>query len=301
MQDLNDLYYFVQVVNYGGFTPAGEALGVPKSKLSRRIANLEGRLGVRLIQRTTRQFTVTEIGRTYYEHCRAMLAEAEAAQEAIDEVRAEPRGVIRISCPIALLHVHIGSMLADYMSHFPLVTIHLEATNRQVDVVSEGVDVAIRVRPLPLQDSDLAMRILAEREQCLVACPTIFDQLPIPKTPTDLSLLPSLGLGRPHQSFSWKLFGKDKNMVSIVHTPRFVTTDMIALRNAAIAGVGIVQLPLLMVKEQLDNGSLIKLVPDWVPHREVIHVIFPTRRGILPSVRNLIDYLALRFDKIDEK
>ena len=148
MVDLNDLFYFAKVVEFGGFAPASRAITVPKSKLSRRVAGLEERLGVRLINRSSRQFSVTEVGQQYYEHCKAMLVEAESAQEAIDTVTAEPRGVIRLACPITLLHVHIGSFLADFMKQYPEITVHLEATNRRVDVISEGVDVAIRVRPV---------------------------------------------------------------------------------------------------------------------------------------------------------
>ena len=126
MEDLNDLYYFAKVVEYGGFAPAGRAIGVPKSKLSRRVAALEERLDVRLLNRSSRQFSVTEIGGQYYEHCNAMLIEAESAQEAIDAVRAEPRGVIRLTCPITLLHVHIGPFLADFLRKYPHITIHLD-------------------------------------------------------------------------------------------------------------------------------------------------------------------------------
>src|SRR5688572_738674 len=121
MKDLNDLYYFVQVVDHGGFAPAGRALGVPKSKLSRRIALLEERLGVRLIQRSTRRFTVTELGQTYYTHARAMLVEADAAEEAIRRAHAEPRGVVRMSCPVTLLEASVGPMLADFLQGCPLV------------------------------------------------------------------------------------------------------------------------------------------------------------------------------------
>ncbi|TFL11557.1 LysR family transcriptional regulator [Pusillimonas caeni] len=301
MQDLNDLYYFVQAVEHGGFAPAGRALGMPKSKLSRRISNLEERLGVRLIQRTTRRFAVTEIERTYYDHCKAMLVEAEAAQEAIDETRAEPRGVIRMTCPVALLHVHIGSMLADFMALHPQVVVHLEASNRRVDVVGEAVDVAIRVRPPPLEDSDLVMRVLADREQCLVASRGLVERHLFPSSPAQLNALPSLGLGMPQRSFAWTLFGPDGARATIHHTPRFVTTDMIALRNAAVAGVGVVQLPLLMVSDQLADGSLVRVVPQWAPRREIIHAVFPTRRGLLPSIRALIDYLAQRFERIHEE
>lgn len=300
MQDLNDLYYFVQAVDHGGFAPAGRALGVPKSKLSRRIALLEERLGVRLIQRSTRRFAVTQIGQSYYDHCKAMLVEAEAAQEIIDASRAEPRGVVRITCPVALLHVHVGSMLGDFMMRYPQITVHLEATNRRVDVVSEAVDVAIRVRPPPLQDSDLVMRVLADRGQCLVASPALIERFGFPVSPADLDGWPSLGLGVPQQTYSWTLLGPDSAQATVHHTPRLVTTDMIALRNAALSGVGAVQLPLLMVRDHLVDGSLVRVVPDWAPRREIIHAVFPSRRCLLPSVRMLIDYLALRFGELIE-
>lgn len=300
MQDLNDLYYYVQAVEHGGFAPAGRALGMPKSKLSRRIALLEERLGARLIQRSTRHFAVTEIGRTYYEHCKAMLVEAEAAQEAIDALHAEPRGVVRITCPVALLHAHVGAMLAGFMARYPQVTVHLEATNRRVDLVSEAVDVAIRVRPPPLQDSDLVMRVLAERSQCLVASPALVQRFGLPTAPAGLDGWPSLGLGTPQQTHRWVLHGPDGAQATLHHTPRFVTTDMVALRNAALAGIGVVQLPVLMVRELVAEGALLRLLPAWAPRREIIHAVFPSRRGLLPSVRTLIDYLAQRYAEMDE-
>ncbi|PTR15430.1 LysR family transcriptional regulator [Nitrosospira sp. Nsp2] len=300
MQDLNDLYYYVQAVDHGGFAPAGRALGMPKSKLSRRIAKLEERLGVRLIQRSTRHFVVTEAGQTYYMHCKAMLVEAEAAQEAVDTLRAEPRGVIRMTCPLPLVHAYVGVMLADFMMRYPLVTVHMEATNRRVDLVSDSVDVALRVRPPPLQDSDLVMRVLAEPDQCLVAGPALVSQLGFPTDPSHLSNWPSMGLGTPQQTHRWVLYGPDSALATVHHTPRFVTTDMIALRNAAVAGVGVVQLPVVMARDQLAAGLLVRLVPDWAPRREIIHAVFPSRRGLLPSVRALIDFLAERFDILHE-
>lgn len=301
MQDLNDLYYYVQTVDHGGFAPAGRALGMPKSKLSRRIAQLEDRLGVRLIQRSTRHFIVTEVGQTYYEHCKAMLVEAEAAQAAIDTVHAKPCGVIRLTCPVALLHAHVGAMLADFMMSYPQVTVYLEATNRRIDLLSEGVDVAIRVRPPPLEDSDLVMRVLSERGQCLVASPKLVQQFGPPAAPSELGEWPSLGLGAPQQTHSWVLHGPNASEAILHHRPRFVTTDMIALRNAALASVGVVQLPVLMVQEQLAAGSLLKVLPEWKPLREIIHVVFPSRRGLLPAIRALIDYLANRYMSFDEE
>jgi len=295
MEDLNDLYYFAQAVEHGGFAQAGRAIGMPKSKLSRRIAALEDRLGVRLIHRTTRQFTVTEVGQTYYEHCKAMLVEAESAQEAIATVRAEPSGVVRITCPITLLHVHVGAMLAEFMATHPKVQVHLEATNRRVDLVAEGVDIALRARPLPLEDSDLIIRTLADRGICLTASPALIEKMGMPTAPAELSAWPSLTIGSPQQTHSWNLFGPNGAHATVMHRPRFITTDMIALRNAAMAGVGVVQLPILMVRDQLADGSLVRLLPEWEPRREVIHAVYPSRRGLLPSVRALIDFLAARY------
>lgn len=298
MQDLNDLYYYVQAVNHGGFAPAGRVLGVPKSKLSRRIAKLEERLGVRLIQRSTRHFAVTDAGEAYYMHCRAMLVEAGRAQEAIDTLTAEPRGVIRMTCPIPLVNAYVGMMLADFMASYPHVTVQMEATNRRVDLVSESVDVALRVRPAPLQDSDLVMRVLADLSQCLVASPTLVQQFGFPTSPTALSSWPSLGLGGLQQIHAWALHGLDGAYVTLHHTPRFVTTDMIALRDAAVAGVGVVQLPMVIARDQLVAGSLVRLIPDWAPCQEIIHMVFPSRRGLLPSVRALIDFLVERFEML---
>lgn len=300
MRDLNDLYYYVQVVNHGGFAPAGRALGIPKSKLSRRIALLEERLGTRLIQRSTRRFTVTDSGLTYYDHCKAMLVEADAADEAIALTHAEPCGTVRMTCPVALLDARIADMLAAFMVAYPRVQIHLEETNRRVDVVGEGIDIAIRVRPPPLEDSDLVMRVLADRRQCLVACPHLL-QDGIPNVPADLASLPSMDLGLPQHEHVWNLIGPDGTQAAIRHQPRLITRSMLALRTAAVAGVGVVQLPSMMVRGQIARGELVQVIPGWEPRREIIHAVFASRRGLLPSVRALVDFLAERFRELDEE
>ncbi|MEC4749433.1 LysR family transcriptional regulator [Methylomicrobium sp. Wu6] len=301
MQDLNDLYYYVKVVDHGGFASASRILAIPKSKLSRRIALLEERLGVRLIQRSTRRFSVTEIGQTYYEHCNAMLVEAEAAQESIDVTRAKPCGTIRLTCPPALLHAHIGSMLADFMALNPLVAIHLEASNRRVDPIGEGIDLAIRVRQPPIENSDLVMRIFSDRRQCLVASPALIERYGLPSFPADLADRPSLSHGTPQNEHIWILLGPDNTQVSLRHAPKFISNDMIALRTAAVAGIGIAKLPAMFIRGELANGSLVKVLPEWTPNREIIHAVYPSRRGLLPSVRALIDFLSTRYGEMDEK
>ncbi|MDN3377754.1 MULTISPECIES: LysR family transcriptional regulator [unclassified Pseudoalteromonas] len=300
MQDLNDLYYFAKTVEYGGFAPAGRALGIPKSKLSRRISALENRLDVRLIYRSTRQFKVTEIGMTFLSHCQAMLVEAEAAKEAVEFIHAEPCGTIKLSCPIALLHVHIGQVLADFMAQYPKVNVQLEATNRRVDVIAEGIDVAIRVRPAPIEDSELVLRVLSQRGKCLVASPALVNKYGLPKRPEELSTWPSLGLGQPQHHYTWLLYGPDDQEAKVSHVPRYVTTDMIALRNAALKAIGIVELPVLMVMEQLKDGSLVHLLPQWQPKTDIIHLVYPSRRGLLPAVRALVDFLTNYYQSFEE-
>lgn len=300
MRDLNDLYFFVRVVEHGGFAPAGRALGVPKSRLSRRIALLEQRLGTRLLQRSTRRFVLTEAGRTYLAHCKAMLVEADAADEAIALTQSEPRGIVRLTCPVALLDAHVGAMLAAFMVRHPHVQLHLEATNRRVDVVGEAMDIALRVRPPPLEDSDLVMRVLADRGQCLVASPALLESGGAPRSPAELSQLPSLALGTPQAEHAWQLHGPDGAQAAIRHQPRLVTLSMTALRAAAVAGVGIVQLPRMLVREQLRRGELVAVLAQWSPRREIIHAVFASRRGLLPAVRTLVDFLAARFAALDE-
>lgn len=294
-QDLNDLYFFVEVVDHQGFAAAGRALGIPKSRLSRRIASLESKLGVRLIQRSTRRFSVTELGNAYYARCKAMLVEAEAAQTVIDSTRSEPCGTVHVACPVALLHAHVGPMIVEFAARFPAVNVELLGVNRAVDLVAEGIDIALRVRPLPLEDSNLAMRVLTHASQCLVCSPSLVASHGTPHSPADLLGWPSLGYGPPADGHVWTLLGPDGAAAAQHHAPKFVTTDMATLRAAAIAGIGVVQLPTLMVRESMAVGQLARVLPDWAPRNEAIHVVFPNRRGLIPAVRGLIDHLAQGF------
>jgi DNA-binding transcriptional LysR family regulator len=291
MQDLNDLYFFVHAVDHGGFAAAARALGMQKSKLSRRIGLLEERLGVRLIQRSTRRFAVTEIGREYYRHCVAMLVEADAAQMAVDQSRAEPCGTVRLSCPTGLLAFQFGELFARFMARYPDVQLHIESTNRRVDVIGEGFDLAIRVRPPPLAESDLVMRRFDERTIRIVASPALLRTQSI-ALPSDLSGLPSLDYGPAGGEHHWRLMHSDGSVAEVRHTPRLVTDDMAVLRQAALAGTGAVRLPTLVVWDDLQQGRLATVLPEWRPPSEIVHAVFPSRRGLLPSIRALLDFLA---------
>jgi DNA-binding transcriptional LysR family regulator len=191
-------------------------------------------------------------------------------------------------------------MLSRFMSKYPHVSIDLEASNRRVDVVAEGVDLAIRVRPNPLEASDLILKVLSDRGLCLVASPSLIANFGVPMHPNDLKIWPSLGIGQAQNNFEWCLTHSNGERIVIAYSPRFTTTDMVALRTSAIAGLGVVQLPHLMVPDQLANGSLVQLLPEWGLRREIIHIVFPSKRGMRPAVRALIDFLSHEYDSFEE-
>jgi DNA-binding transcriptional LysR family regulator len=290
VQDLNDLYYFVQVVDHAGFAPAARALGLQKSLLSRRVAALEDRLGARLLQRSSRRFVVTEIGREFHIRCTAMLEEARSAEQVVAEQQAAPRGIVRLSCPVGLLAFQFGRLLSDFMLQNPDVILHVEGINREVDVIAEGFDLAIRVRFPPLAESELVMRHIDESTQYLVAHPSLVPEQPT--SPANLAGMPSLGQGPATQAHRWSLKRDDGQTAVIPFSPRLVTDDMNLLRRAALQGLGVVQLPTQQVWSDLAAGRLVAVLPDWRPRSGIIHAVFPSRRGLLPSVRALLDFLV---------
>lgn len=295
MRNLNDLYYFAQVVEHAGFAAAARALGVPKSKLSRRVALLEEQLGVRLIQRSTRHFSVTEIGQVYHRHCAAIIAEAEAAQEVIDRTSAEPQGLVRVSCPVALMQSRVAGVVSRFLVDHPRVRVHVEATNRRVDVIAEGFDIALRVRTPPLEDTGLVVRMLEGHGSALVASPGFLDLKVRPREPDDLARFDSLDLTWPNGDHVWRLTGPDGAISMVAHRPKLVVDEMMTLRQASLDGVGIVLLPRFLVESDIARGALEVVLPQWVPPSGLIHAVFPSRRGLLPAVRRFIDVLAAEF------
>jgi DNA-binding transcriptional LysR family regulator len=268
---------------------------MPRSRLSRRIGILEDRLGVRLIQRSTRRFSVTDIGKEYYRHCVAMMVEADAAQETIDRMRSEPQGTVRISCPSSIIYFQVGEMIARFMEQCPKVEVQLESTNRRVDVIREGFDLAIRVRFPPIEDSDLVVRKLADSPQRLVASPSVLKEFSRPLLPADLAALPSLAWDPARLQHEWQLDGPDGATSTIRHRPRFVTEDMVALRLAALRGAGVCQFPTFVVADDIKAGRLIDLLPAWSPKAGIVQAVFSSRRGLLPSVRVLLDFLSAEY------
>lgn len=299
-QDLNDLLYFARVVEHGGFAPAGRALGIPKSKLSRRVSMLEERLGVRLLHRSSRHFHVTDIGQVYVTHCQAMLAEAQSAQEAIERSQAEPRGQVRLSCPVTLAQSLIGDIVAEFMALHPHVSVFMEVTNRRIDVIEEGLDLALRVRAV-LEDSALVMRSFGTSRLRLVASPAFVEQYGMPTHPDELAGMPSLGLVLSDGRYTWPFEGPEGSTARFDYTPRLLADDFIVLRKAAIAGVGLTAMPEYMCREAIQSGELVHVMPQWLFPISILHAVFPSRRGLMPAVRSFIDYMAQRLPQLVEE
>jgi DNA-binding transcriptional LysR family regulator len=292
MQDLNAMLLFAKVVEHGSYSAAARATGVQTSKLSRRIAQLELQLGVRLLQRTTRKVTVTEVGQSYYLHCAALAAEAAAAQDAIDRTRSTPQGLVRMSCPISLIEGAVGPILARFLVLHPLVRVYVDMTNRRVDLIEEGFDIALRVRSLPLEPSDLAMRKIAESTVMLVASPALLDTHGRPTHPRELARFPTVSMALPGDTYTWHFREKDGTPVAVTHTPRLMTDSFEALREAATAGVGVAYLPQFMAQQNVSAGILERVLPEFSLPPGLLHAVFPSRRGMVPAVRALIDALA---------
>lgn len=297
MQDLNDLFFFVQVVEHGGFAAAGRALRLPKSRLSRRIALLEERLGVRLLQRTTRKLALTELGGHYLQRCRAMLDEAQAAEALIREHSPEPRGNVRVSCPIALAQTLMAQILPGFLARHPRVNVHCLVTNRAVDLYEEGVDVAIRVRAKPEDSAYLVMRSFGMSMTVLLASPDYLARRGAPETPAALAAHDSLSLSARDNRPAWLLQHTDGRECRIELTPRLVADDMQLLKAAALAGQGITLLPVYWAREELRDGRLQRVLPEWRTPLGNMHCVYPSRAGMSSAVRAFIDTLAVEMPR----
>jgi DNA-binding transcriptional LysR family regulator len=300
MQDLNDLYYFAMVVDHGGFAAAERALGIPKSRLSRRISQLESDLGVRLLQRSTRRFAVTDVGQGVYRHAQTMLAEAQAAREVVDRLSAQPRGVVRVSVPVSLAQQEIPALLPDFLALYPEVRVQLLVSNRRFDLINEGVDVALRVRTKLEDDGSLVMRTFGPIQSLLVANPKYLDGMGRPKTPADLAEHVTLNMSEEDHSQRWHLHGPGGVVETVALRPRVTGFDFPLLRSLARRGVGITLLPENLCAELVHQGELEVVLPEWRLPEGICHAVFASRRGLLPAVRVFIDFLAERLPPLLE-
>jgi len=291
MRDLNDLNLYAAVVANGGFSAAARALNTPKSRISRRVAALEQQLGVRLVERTTRRFKVTEIGQDVYRHARAAMCEAEAVDEVVSRLKAEPQGLVRISCPLGVDRV-LGAVLPDFLRRYPKLRVHVVVTNRRVDIIDEGVDVAIRVRDKLDSDADMQVRILGRTVAELVASADYVAANGAPETPGDLPRFATLSHTERPGLDQWSFENAAGQRVEVTHEPRLSVNSWAMIRQAAIGGMGIALLPEYLSREPLESGQLVHVLPDWANPQGILHLVFTSRRGLLPGVRAAIDFAA---------
>ncbi|PZQ18243.1 MAG: LysR family transcriptional regulator [Rhodanobacter denitrificans] len=292
LADLNDLRFFAAVVEHGGFSAASRVLGVPKSRLSKRVALLEQRLGVRLLQRTTRRLALTEVGERFHGHCRAMLEQAQAAQDAVDTLRAEPSGTVRLSCPVTLAQTLLAWVLPAFLERHPKIELRLIATNRRVDLIGEGVDVALRVRERDDTEPTLVARTIGPARAVLVASPAFLAAHGRPQTPRDLVRYPLLSPLENEGAQRLRLLDGAGEAVEVPMDARLVCGDFIVLHEAARRGLGVALLPDFVCASALARGELEALLPAWGAPQGTMHFVYASRRGLLPAVRALIDYLA---------
>lgn len=292
MQDLNDMLYFAEVVDKGSFAAAGRVLGLPKSRLSRRVAELEGRLGVRLLQRTTRSLSVTAVGELYHRHCVAVREEAQAAAQAVAQAQTEPRGTIRVACPVTLAHTTIGPILPVFLARYPQVSIDMRVSNRAVDLVEEGFDVALRVRPSLDDSGSMVVKNFGPSRALLVGGPALLARQGQPAKPQDLEKLDTVAMSALNGRASWQLLGPGTATFTHNHQPRYVADDLLTLKYAVLGGIGISVLPDYMCREELQRGELVPVLPGWAPRPAIFHAVFPSRRGLVPAVRRLLDFLG---------
>lgn len=300
MQDLNDLYYFAMVVEHGGFAAAERALGIPKSRLSRRISQLESDMGVRLLQRSTRRFSVTDVGNGVYRHAQTMLAEAQAARDVVDRLSATPRGVVRVSVPVSLAQQQMPMLLPDFLALYPDVRVQLHVSNRRVDLINEGFDVALRVRSRLDDDGGLVMRSFGHIQELLVASPKYLDGMGRPTDPDELSRHVTLSMGEDEARQRWELHGPGDEVRHVELRPRVSGFDFPMLRSLAWQGIGITLLPETLCAELVRARELEVVLPDWRLPQGICHAVFASRRGLLPAVRVFIDFLAERLPPLLE-
>ncbi len=292
MQDLNDMVYFAEVAERGGFAAASRALGIPKSRLSRRVAELEAAIGAQLMQRSTRRLSLTPAGELYLRHCAAMRDAAQAAAEAVAQVQTQPRGTVRLSCPVTLAQSSVGPLLPTFLHRYPEVRVDMRVLNRPVDPVEEGVDLALRVRPVIEDSTTLVARTFGVSRGLLVATPDLLARQGEVKAPDELGRLDTVAMSAVDDRAQFRLEGPGGKVHIHAHSPRYLADDLATLRFAVLQGVGASVLPDYMCRADLQSGRLLEVLPQWGPAPAITHVVFPARRALVPAVRRLIDFLA---------
>jgi DNA-binding transcriptional LysR family regulator len=287
--DLNEIMVFARVVQSGGFRPAASKLGMPKSTVSRKVSELEERLGARLLQRTTRKLSLTDVGRTYYDYCARIVSEMEDAERAVSSLQETPRGLLRVTAPVNF--ALIVPIVSDYLKRHREVEIELFCTGRSVDLVEERFDLGIRAGALA--DSTLIAKSLGNARWFLVATPAYLKKRGRPRSPEDLKKHDCLLFGTGIANASLRLENANRP-VQIHVSPRLMVSDMDVLNTVATSGLGIALLPAFRCVEDVRAGRLERVLPEWNAPPTPIHVVYPSTRHLSPKVKSFIDHLQER-------
>lgn len=290
MLNLNDLVLFAAAVEQGGFAAASRRLGIPKSTISKRVAELEDALSARLIHRTSRAFTLTELGRDFYEHARAALIETEAAEAIVRRRQAEPSGTVRISASVPAAQLYLAAHLPRLARAYPKLQVQLDVTDRFVDVLQENVDIAVRSHFAPLPDSGLVQRPVTVEPIILVASPGYLAGRGMPQSPVELQDHDGLLTGA--SLTTWQLLHEGGERAQATPRPVFVANESAVLVGAAIAGLGLVCLPERMCRDAINATRLVRVLAEWRAGTVTTTLVMPHRRGQLPAVRATVEFLV---------
>ncbi|SAI41407.1 LysR family transcriptional regulator [Bordetella ansorpii] len=289
--DLSEMRAFVAVVTDGSFTTAAERLGTDKARVSRIVRRMEEKLSARLLTRSTRRLSVTEVGRDYFERAVCILSAAEAAEAAVAQQAREPKGLLKVTAGSEFGTMVVDGWIADFLRLAPKVAVEAEYTNRIVDIIHEGFDVAIRVGALP--DSGLSARKLGEVDYGLYAAPGYLKRAPALSGTSDLKhhdLIMKTLRGRS----SWALVnGPDTHTIEAA--PRAAVNSTISAKNLALAAVGVAQLPRFIARPYVEQGSLRAVLPGWAETPAPVHAVFASSRYMDPKVRRFVDYCLEAF------
>jgi DNA-binding transcriptional LysR family regulator len=291
--DLNELQFFAQVSQTQSFTLAAKHLGVPKSSVSRAIIRLEGRLGVRLVERTTRSVALTEAGEIYLDRCQRVLEEAEQADLLIGALQAKPRGRLRVGAPVAFARAILGPILGDFLALYPELRLHLQLLGGEASPRESSLDLVIRAGPL--EDSGLLVKPLMRIRLGAFASPRYLDHHSLPDSPAALRqhscITMSCGaFGEPADSAIWRLRrGSDLQEVRV--ESRVSVPDPTINHQLAIAGVGVALLSQAGARPDVEQGRLVRLLPDWEPDPVELHAVYPSRLNSSPKVRAFLQFL----------
>ncbi len=293
MNRLNEMEAFATVVDQGGFTDAARKLGLSKSAVSKHIAALEARLGARLLHRTTRRVSLTEIGLAYYERARRVLTDAGKADALVTSMQAAPSGVLRLSVPMDFGVTLLSPILADFLEEFPDISVNMVLNARSVDLIAEGFDLEIRVGEL--EDSSLRARKLSETTQRLIGAPGYFRRNGRPRTIGDLAGHRLLHHSTQPHGTAWRVIEPSGERRLVRSAGWLTTNNGQSLLNAAVAGLGIACLPSFLFADALRRGQLEEALPGLPGEVLGIYAVYPPGRFTEPKVRAFIDFVARRF------